>query len=357
MKKLMHLFAGTLLAFILVLIMIPATVKAQGKTYTVAFRSGNAGKFDTSVVSAMIPGAKVSRNYIKLEIERGMTLKDTYPGIFGTDDALNDFLSNQAVLKTEKAKGGYYKVLRLVKAAENEVLKTDTISVDEKIENNKDVILTYSRIVDPAKYVIEYVRGDTGADVAAPVYGIGEDGEKITRSPLTIKGYHIVADASTVTLKSGSTAEIRFKYSIDERTVYETEVIYTQGDTVYNNVVNRVVQTAGAATRTAGAATQTTNANAAGNNEVVVPDAETPLANNGNDASVIEDKNKSSTDTEKIKDEKTPLADKGIMSNTALFVMSVIIAILVLLATSVAFVMTRKGRNDGNDRNHRNEKL
>ena len=344
MKKVMHLFAGTLLAVILVLTMIPVTAKAEGKMYTVAFRSGNAGKFDPSVVSAMIPGAKVSKNYIKLDIERGKTLKDAYPDVFGSDDALNDFMGNQAVLKTEKAKGGYYKVIKFAKASDSENLDTDTISVNDVIDSNKDVVLTYSRIVDPAKYVIEYVNGDNGADLAAPVYGIGEEGDKITRSPLTIKGYHITAGASTITLKSGSTAEIKFKYSIDEHTVYETEVVYTQGDTVYNNVVNRIAQAAGTATRTAGAATQTPNA--AGYNTVVVPDDNTPLANNGNDASIAKSDNKSSKDTEKIKDEKTPLANKGIMGNTALFATIVIVIVLLLAGTSTVVVLRKKGKND-----------
>jgi hypothetical protein len=347
MKRLMHYFAGSLLAVVLVLTMIPATVKAEGKTYTVAFRSGNAGKFDTSVVSSMIPGAKVSKNYIKLEIERGKTLKDTYPAIFGSDASLNSFFGNQAVLKTENAKGGYYKVNDLTDAETAEAKHIDTLQVDDQIDRNEDVVLTYSRIVKPAKYVVEYVNGESGADLAAPVYGIGENGDKITRTPIDIQGYHIKSDSVSATLKSGSTAEIIFKYSMDEHTVYETEVVYTQGDTVVNNVVNRITRVAGTATTNANAGN---NANAANNgntagNTVVVPDDNTPLSNDNN-TEVSKDKSKTSKDTEKIKDEKTPLANKGIMGNTALFATIVIIAILLVAGMSTVVVMRKKGKND-----------
>jgi len=301
MNKLVRFLAGSFFAAMLLIGSLPLQVQAANRTYTVAIRSGNAGNFNVAAVQNALPSATVDEGYIKLEVKRGETLAD----YFASDDALNNFLSNQNYLKTESVEGGSYSALPV-----------EGFSVTDPITRNTDVVVSYCRIVNPARYVIQYVNGETDADIAAPVFGLGEAGEKITASPLTITGYTAPAGgAQVVTLEEGKTALIKFRYSQNEQIVYNTEITYTDGETVYNDIINRIGQTYVVDQGAAGA----------GEELVEVNEAETPLANQTlEDNGLVE-----------IEDTETPLANKT-LGNSVVFAMLVAVALVsVAMATYI----------------------
>ena len=313
MNKIVRFLAGSFLAAVLMIGMLPLQVHAADRTYTVAIRSGNAGTFNTAAVKAMLPDADVSEGYIKLKVARGESLSK----YFASDDALNTFLSNQTVLATESVEGGSYSALPV-----------EDFSVTDPIKRNTDVVMSYCRIVNPARYIIQYVNGETGANIAAPVFGLGEAGEKITASPLTITGYTAPAGgAQVVTLEEGKTALIKFQYSQNEQIVYNTEITYAEGETVYNDIINQIGQTY---TVDQGAGAPVAEGEG-GENLVEVNEAETPLANQTlEDNGLVE-----------IEDTETPLANKT-LGNSIVFAM--MIAVALVSVAMAAYIIRRNNK-------------
>ncbi len=310
MNKIIRMFAGSFLALILVFGLFPIQVRAAERVYDVAIRAGSGGSFNVSAVQALYPEAKVDEGYIKFPVKRGETL-ETY---FASDDALNTFLSNQNILKTESVEGGSYMALAVEPI------------VDTPITRNTDIVINYGRVVNPARYVVQYVNGETDADLAAPIFGLGEAGDTKSFTPLIISGYNIAATPQSVTLEAGKTALLIFRYSPNESIVYNTEVIYTEGETVYNDIINRIGQ-AFAVDVGAGAGA---GADAgAGENLVAVEEEETPLANNTlEDNGLVE-----------LEENETPLSNQT-LGNTKLF--AIIAGFAVLLAIGVAATLKIK---------------
>ena len=312
MKKIVAMISGSLLALLLVFGMTPMQAKAAEKTYTVTFRCGNVGEFQPDAVN--IDGAKATSSYIKVDVKRGETLAS----IFESDSAMNTFFSNQNVLKTESVEGGTYRALPI-----------EGFSVTDEITHNQDVVMSYCRVVNPARYVISYVNGANGAFVAAPVYGLGDADEVITAEPLTIAGFHTTGTKQEVTLKEGKTALITFVYSQDESVVYSTEVIYTDGDVVYNDLVTYIGQTYTVAGGGAGADAGA-GAGDAGDQLVAIEDTETPLAN-----TTLDDNN-----LVEIEDTETPLANTTLGNS----IRAALIAAVVLMATIGSIIIVKKAR-------------
>jgi hypothetical protein len=306
MKKSLKLISGSLLALMLVLMLFPMRANAASKTYTVAIRSGQSGSFNESAVKAAFPDAEVDAGYIKFTVARGETITDA----FASNEELDEFLANQNNLKTATAEGGTYRVLPV-----------EDFDVTEGVTRNTDVVLSYCRVVNPARYVIEYVNGDNGADLAAPTFGLEEAGTEIDAKPLAIAGFHTSGEATKLVLEEGKTLVVRFLYSQNESTVYNTEITYTEGDTVYNDIINRIGQVfnAGGAGADAGA----------GEDLVAVDEAETPLANNTlEDNGLVE-----------LEENETPLSNQ-VLGNTKLF--AIIAGFAVLLAVGVAATLKIK---------------
>ncbi len=306
MKKSLKLISGSLLALMLVLMLFPMRANAASKTYTVAIRSGQSGSFNESAVKAAFPDAEVDAGYIKFTVARGETITDA----FASNEELDEFLANQNNLQTATAEGGTYRVLPV-----------EDFDVTEGVTRNTDVVLSYCRVVSPARYVIEYVNGDNGADLAAPTFGLEEAGTEINARPLAIAGFHTSGEATKLVLEEGKTLVVRFLYSQNESTVYNTEITYTEGDTVYNDIINRIGQVfnAGGAGADAGA----------GEDLVAVDEAETPLANNTlEDNGLVE-----------LEENETPLSNQ-VLGNTKLF--AIIAGFAVLLAVGVAATLKIK---------------
>lgn len=307
MKKSLKLISGSLLALMLVLMLFPMRANAASKTYTVAIRSGQSGSFNESAVKAAFPDAEVDAGYIKFTVARG----ETITGAFASNEELDEFLANQNNLKTATAEGGTYRVLPV-----------EDFDVTEGVTRNTDVVLSYCRVVNPARYVIEYVNGDNGADLAAPTFGLEEAGTEIDAKPLAIAGFHTSGEATKLVLEEGKTLVVRFLYSQNESTVYNTEITYTEGDTVYNDIINRIGQVFNAG---AGAGADA----GAGEDLVAVDEAETPLANNTlEDNGLVE-----------LEDNETPLSNQ-VLGNTKLF--AIIAGFAVLLAVGVAATLKIK---------------
>ena len=307
MKKSLKLISGSLLVLMLVLMLFPMRANAASKTYTVAIRSGQSGNFNESAVKAAFPDAEVDAGYIKFTVARGETITDA----FASNEELDEFLANQNNLKTATAEGGTYRVLPV-----------EDFDVTEGVTRNTDVVLSYCRVVNPARYVIEYVNGDNGADLAAPTFGLEEAGTEIDAKPLAIAGFHTSGEATKLVLEEGKTLVVRFLYSQNESTVYNTEITYTEGDTVYNDIINRIGQVFNAG---AGAGADA----GAGEDLVAVDEAETPLANNTlEDNGLVE-----------LEENETPLSNQ-VLGNTKLF--AIIAGFAVLLAVGVAATLKIK---------------
>ena len=307
MKKSLKLISGSLLVLMLVLMLFPMRANAASKTYTVAIRSGQSGSFNESAVKAAFPDAEVDAGYIKFTVARGETITDA----FASNEELDEFLANQNNLQTATAEGGAYRVLPV-----------EDFDVTEGVTRNTDVVLSYCRVVNPARYVIEYVNGDNGADLAAPTFGLEEAGTEIDAKPLAIAGFHTSGEATKLVLEEGKTLVVRFLYSQNESTVYNTEITYTEGDTVYNDIINRIGQVFNAG---AGAGADA----GAGEDLVAVDEAETPLANNTlEDNGLVE-----------LEENETPLSNQ-VLGNTKLF--AIIAGFAVLLAVGVAATLKIK---------------
>ncbi|MBR0428771.1 MAG: hypothetical protein IJK17_01660 [Lachnospiraceae bacterium] len=307
MKKSLKLISGSLLALMLVLMLFPMRANAASKTYTVAIRSGQSGSFNESAVKAAFPDAEVDAGYIKFTVARGETITDA----FASNEELDEFLANQNNLKTATVEGGTYRVLPV-----------EDFDVTKGVTRNTDVVLSYCRVVNPARYVIEYVNGDNGADLAAPTFGLEEAGTEIDAKPLAIAGFHTSGEATKLVLEEGKTLVVRFLYSQNESTVYNTEITYTEGDTVYNDIINRIGQVFNAG---AGAGADA----GAGEDLVAVDEAETPLANNTlEDNGLVE-----------LEENETPLSNQ-VLGNTKLF--AIIAGFAVLLAVGVAATLKIK---------------
>ena len=297
------------IALMLVLMLFPMRANAASKTYTVAIRSGQSGSFNESAVKAAFPDAEVDAGYIKFTVARG----ETITGAFASNEELDEFLANQNNLKTATAEGGTYRVLPV-----------EDFDVTEGVTRNTDVVLSYCRVVNPARYVIEYVNGDNGADLAAPTFGLEEAGTEIDAKPLAIAGFHTSGEATKLVLEEGKTLVVRFLYSQNESTVYNTEITYTEGDTVYNDIINRIGQVFNAGAG-AGAGADA----GAGEDLVAVDEAETPLANNTlEDNGLVE-----------LEENETPLSNQ-VLGNTKLF--AIIAGFAVLLAVGVAATLKIK---------------
>ena len=313
MKKSLKLISGSLLALMLVLMLFPMRANAASKTYTVAIRSGQSGSFNESAVKAAFPDAEVEvdAGYIKFTVARGETITDA----FASNEELDEFLANQNNLKTATAEGGAYRVLPV-----------EDFDVTKGVTRNTDVVLSYCRVVNPARYVIEYVNGDNGADLAAPTFGLEEAGTEIDAKPLAIAGFHTSGEATKLVLEEGKTLVVRFLYSQNESTVYNTEITYTEGDTVYNDIINRIGQVFNAG---AGAGAGAGADAGAGEDLVAVDEAETPLANNTlEDNGLVE-----------LEENETPLSNQ-VLGNTKLF--AIIAGFAVLLAVGVAATLKIK---------------
>lgn len=198
------------------------SVKADAKTYTVTYRAGNVGSFDSTTVSEYsvgnggITGVDVTaRGSIKLTVAAGSKVPNA-----PTHINVND---------------GYFAV------NSSEWGPTE----GETVDRNVDYVVDYGKLTEGVEYTVKYVDESSGESIA-PSY-ITKDNVGNTRkvkAPSIIKVsngviYTLTSD-STITKKIDSKSEnnvfvFKYKYDPDQLITYTDETVYVGGEveTVY----------------------------------------------------------------------------------------------------------------------------
>lgn len=290
MRKTTKIFAGILAVVVFFAGMLPtATVKADEtakRTYTVTFRAGNVGRFQTESYGINDENIEVTANYIKFTVEKGQSLGSSFD--FISDDAgLDAFFLNI----TDDIDDGY----RLKRASD-----WCSGAAETAVNRNTEYVLDYAKLVNPVKYMICFVDAASGEQIAPPTIAYGNAGEELVCSPLAIASYVTEDEAVNLVLnaenETANSVIFRYTYNGETAAVLETVTEYTSGGTVVNTIVEDVVEE-----QPAGAAVITPNANDANDvndvndaQEVTIEDAEVPL---GNEDNLVD-----------IEDEEVPLA-------------------------------------------------
>jgi hypothetical protein len=258
--------------------------EAAGNTYTVTFRAGNVGRFDTSKIASS-DKLEVQKNYIRFTLDKGESLVSV--GFFADNDALNS-------------------MLRYAVTVDDNYMLLDFEDVcSEERSRNTEFVLDYARLVDSVMYTVYYIDSFSGEQIASPTIAYGNDGDVISGiSPLAISGYSTTDTATSLTLAKDGENTVTFYYSTnDVQTVTNTVTVYVPGDTVIVNEVGETVtvNTGGNGVEVAAAANVAGNAaaNAAGNAGVNAEGAAAGnAAENGDNA-------------EEIAEEEVPLGANG----------------------------------------------
>jgi hypothetical protein len=257
--------------------------EAAGNTYTVTFRAGNVGRFDTSKIASS-DKLEVQKNYIRFTLDKGESLVSD--GFFNSNDELNSML--------------HYAVT----VDDNYMLLDFEDVCSEERSRNTEFVLDYARLVDSVMYTVYYIDSFSGEQIASPTIAYGNDGDVISGiSPLAISGYSTTDTATSLTLAKDGENTVAFYYSTnDVQTVTNTVTVYVPGDTV---IVNEAGETVTVNTGAANAAV----ANAAGNAAGVAAAA----GNAGVNAEGVDAGNaaENGENAEEIAEEEVPLGANG----------------------------------------------
>ncbi len=327
MKKITRFFAGVFAAFIVIAGMLPAVqVKAEEtvkRTYTVTFRAGNVGRFQTETNSVNYENVEVTANYIKFTVEKGQSLGSTFD--FISDDAsLDAFFLNI----TDDIDEGY----RLKGASD-----WCSGAASAVVNRNAEYVLDYAKLVNPVKYVISFVDVASGEQIAPPTIAYGNAGEELVCNPLAISSYDTEDEAVKLVLdaenEAANNVTFRYTYSGETGTTVQTVTEYAPGGTVVNTVVDEVEEETPAA-----AAVVTPVADDAQEDNVTIEDEEVPLGNEGEQADASED------NLVDIEDEEVPLAVEE--EQSAEFYWEAVAggAVAVIAGGAAAAVLVRKKR-------------
>lgn len=330
MRKITQIFTYILAAVVFFAGMLPAaTVKAEGAakhTYTVTFRAGNVGRFQTESDIFRNENIEVTANYIKFTVEKGQSLASSFD--FICDDAeLDAFFLNI----TDNINEGYR-----LKSTSDWCLG----AAETAVNRNTEYVLDYAKLVNPVKYEIHFVDAASGEQIAPPTIAYGSAGEELVCNPLSIASYVTEDKAVNLVLNAENEIEnnvtFRYTYNGENAVTVETVTEYTPGGTVVNTVVEEVTaeQPAGAAVVTLDDDVNDVNdvndandANDADDAQVVtIEDEEVPL---GNEDDLVD-----------IKDEKVPLAAEEEQSAESYWkaVTGGVIAVIAAAATTMVFV-------------------
>lgn len=293
MRKTTKIYAGILAAAVFFAGMLPAVpVKAEEtakRTYTVTFRAGNVGRFQTESNSVDNENIEVTANYIKFTVEKGQSLGSSFDFISG-DAGLDAFFLNI----TDDIDEGY----RLKSASD-----WCSGAAETAVNRNTEYVLDYAKLVNPVKYMIRFVDAASGEQIAPPTIAYGNAGEELVCNPLSIASYVTEDEAVNLVLnaenETANSVTFRYTYNGETAAAVETVTEYTPGGTVVNTIVEDAVeeQPAGAAVVTPDAddADDADDANDVNDaQEVTIEDEEVPL---GNEDNLVD-----------IEDEEVPLA-------------------------------------------------
>ena len=351
--------------FILAVSAVSVVPVHAAATYTLTFRSGNVGSFDTAKVNAAVKNSslvEVKKEYIRVKAKRGTSVASAVYDAFGravqgSGDMNAMFLS---FLSENK---GY----TLLDEASWGPKASDTV------RHNKEYVLDYGTIVNPVSYSVNYVDAESGDAVAAPIFSYGSAGDRVTVAPVTVSEYDTDDEAVTITLDKNSDNTVTFEYSYTgetfipgetiQRTVteYQTNVVtVTQPQTNNNNNNNNNANANNANNANAdnadnnGANAGNNDANADngnnadnnGNDGQNIPDDDVPLDDgNGNNDGDNAANGDSSNDLTNIEDEQTAKSANPEQSNSWI-VYGIVAAVALVVAVTGTTLVIRKRKMD-----------
>ena len=165
--------------FILAVSAVSVVPVQAAATYTLTFRSGNVGSFDTTKVNVAVKNSslvEVKKEYIRVKAKRGTSVASAVYDAFGravqgSGDMNAMFLSflseNKGYTMLDESAWGP--------------------KASDTVRHNKEYVLDYGTIVNPVSYTVNYVDAESGDAVAAPIFSYGSAGDSVTVAPVTIR--------------------------------------------------------------------------------------------------------------------------------------------------------------------------
>ena len=338
--------------FILAVSAVSVVPVQAAATYTLTFRSGNVGSFDTTKVGAAVKNSslvEVKKEYIRVKAKRGTSVASAVYDAFGravqgSGDMNAMFLSflseNKGYTMLDESAWGP--------------------KASDTVRHNKEYVLDYGTIVNPVSYTVNYVDAESGDAVAAPIFSYGSAGDSVTVAPVTISEYDTDDEAVTFTLDKNLDNTVTFEYSYTgetfipgetiHRTVteYQTNVVTVAQSQNNNNNNNANVNNPNANNTDDNAGNNDANAdngnNADNENDGQdIPDDDVPLDdgngnNNGDNAAA----NDSANNLTNIEDEQTAKSANSQQFNS--WIVGGIVAAVVLVAAVIGTTLVIRTR-------------
>ncbi len=368
MRKNMVKFAAFLTAFALVAVPFGSeSVQAKehkthsAKTYTVTYRAGDVGVFDTELLDCYELTdeytMEYTENYIRITAPKGTTASDLQE-LEAVAIAANvvdegyELLSNTDASSVSTAEDGT-EVTTTTEASWGVASLDDSAYT---VTRNTDFVLDYGVIVDGVSYTIKYVDAASGEQLAPAYIAKGSAGSVITRSPIGISGYATSDGAKSITLAADGDNTITFYYSstYSAGTVTRTLVNYVAlPDTVlYANpeAAQGAADDAAGGAAAAGAAAGGAGGageGAGGAEEGVTIEDEESATNEGLEDAGASEETTSIEDEESATDD-TFATEEGLISNSSPF-MTMMIAIILIVIGCDAFLLYRNYKTKKND--------
>lgn len=346
--------------FILAVSAVSVVPVQAAATYTLTFRSGNVGSFDTAKVNATVKNSslvEVKKEYIRVKAKRGTSVASAVYDAFGR--AVQGSGDMNAMFLSFLSENKGYTLLDEA---------TWGPKVSDTVRHNTEYVLDYGTIVNPVSYTVNYVDEESGDAVAAPIFSYGSAGDRVTVAPVTISEYDIDDGAVTITLDKNSDNTVTFEYSYTgetfipgetiQRTVteYQTNVVtVTQPQNNNNNNANANNANANNADNN-GANAGNNDANADngnnadnnGNDGQNIPDDDVPLDDgNGNNDGDNAANGDSSNDLTNIEDEQTAKSANPEQSSSWIGYGIVAAVALVVAVTGTTLVIRKRKMDAG----------
>lgn len=317
--------------FILAVSAVSVVPVQAAATYTLTFRSGNVGSFDTTKVNTAVKNSslvEVKKEYIRVKAKRGTSVASAVYDAFGravqgSGDMNAMFLSflseNKGYTMLDESAWGP--------------------KASDTVRHNKEYVLDYGTIVNPVSYTVNYVDAESGDAVAAPIFSYGSAGDSVTVAPVTISEYDTDDEAVTFTLDKNSDNTVTFEYSYTGET-------FIPGETIHRTVTEyqtNVVTVAQPQNNNNNNADNDNNAANNGNDGQDIPDDDVPLDDgNGNNNGDNADANDAANNLTNIEDEQTAKSANSQQSDS--WIVGGIVAAVILVAAVIGTTLVIRTR-------------
>ncbi|MCR4843251.1 MAG: hypothetical protein K5840_08330 [Eubacterium sp.] len=347
MSKIKSVCFSLLAALVVMTMMLPTVCVEAAASYTVTYRAGAVGRFDTATLDGFetagtgsIKSISYTANYVKVQVKAG-----------SSKDVLADV--ETVVVNALEAQDGY----QLLSASKwgYQTLSKSTITKDT------EMVLDYGKLVNPAKYSIKYVNSDTQEQIAPSKIAFGEIGESVDYSLLTISGFTAASEAGSITLSEDESAnQVVLEYDpvYTENVTTETEINYIyreeeeegDDDTTQGGTTVTVIDTTGDDTGAGGAADD-----AGADDAADAADDTTTIEDEDTAANASLDDNANGENGETVIEDEESAAAAGLQGNTMVIVVGIICGLII--AAAIIYLMIRNAKrepvrnnNDSNDK-------